>query len=709
MNQSLITPEQFRGQIRPLRERFARIFESKSRRPSATIGIGALTHDTSAALVRNDDGAVVFAVAEERLSNVKHDSRFPIGSILRCCEAAETADLHITGVAVNFRPEEFITHALRNQLARSFPEPVCETLTDIAWRLLQEASEPFISEKSDSPVHVLLINLLDASPLASSLSHQQLAEYKLRLSWYFNAAFKYKTIGVILADLFPGTPIEFFNHHDTHAASAYFGIGVQDAAVLVVDGHGESDTTSIFHAKNSELHSIARSQWPHSLGSLYLTATRHLGFDYGDEYKVMGMAAYGKPRFMDEFREMVTVSGDGHFFLNETPLLRLGSVRNSGHVRFSFTESINGLVPQRNKSDTIQQVHFDFAASMQKLTEETGVLLAKCAVDLAGSRQLAIAGGVGLNGLMNEAIRRAGICDDLFIYPASSDDGTSVGAAQASILRSGVAPSRRLQSCYFGHQATDNSILQALKNLKIKYSRPLNIHAKIAEALQKNMIVARYAGGAEFGPRALGHRSILANPSKADMKDTLNLRVKHREEFRPFAPACLREYVGDFFDYSGDAPFMLLILQAKEAARLSCPAVVHSDGTARVQTVTAKENPDFAAIISEFAKLTGVPVVINTSFNVNGETIVNEPRDAIESFGFMDIDCLAIGDYWIEKADNTNCFPIYDDAADYLELRRTRYCERDADGLKMVDVRSYGPWFFPNVPQQEITDSKKTP
>ena len=352
MNQPVIPPELYRGDLPSLSSRFPRIFDPASTAASATIGIGALTHDTSAALVRDIDGAVVFATAEERLSNVKHDSRFPSGALLRCCQTAEENGYRISGVAVNFRPIEFITLALRNQLAGSFQEETSEMLTRVAEQLFNAASEPFYRD-TPSQTRARLVSLLAASSLAGRLSRNQQAEYELRLSWYFNAAFKYRRIGELVASLFPTTPLSFVNHHDSHAASAYFGMGEQEAAILVVDGHGESDTTSLFGAKGAEIHELARTAWPHSLGSLYLSATRYLGFDYGDEYKVMGMAAYGKPRFLDSLRAMAEVTDHGRLRLKEGKLLRLGNVRNSGSlVKFPKINALLKFIIIKSKIKT---------------------------------------------------------------------------------------------------------------------------------------------------------------------------------------------------------------------------------------------------------------------------------------------------------------------------------------------------------------------
>lgn len=693
-NSRQVCAEEFQLQIQPIKNKYPLAFTESGadiNAPQAIVGIGALTHDTSAALVSLETGKVIYAVAEERLSNVKHDSRFPIGAIEQCCQAAAREGYVIVEAAVNFRAEEFLSKTLTNEISAIFCDmDRSKKLISEITMLFGDADSYRIDERNDTSraIEDILRN--------SHVTKDEARRLVPRLTWYFNAAIKYRKIGNIITALFEGVPVTFFNHHECHAATAFFDSGFREATVLVIDGHGEADTVSIYKGDVNGLSLVSQSLWPHSVGAFYLAATRHLGFDHGDEYKVMGMAAYGKPKYYADLSGVMEVGEDAVLRLRQNDYFIRRNVAKTGHVRFHFSDKLQQLVETRELGMPFQQKHFDFAATVQKITEDAGVRIAQKAVSLTGVHNIAIAGGVGLNGLMNEAIRRSsGVCNDIFVYPAASDDGTSVGAAYASILRNRASVQRpsQLRSCYFGHQSTDDEIQKALQITGVKFTKPVSINCAIAQALSEGKIVARYNGAAEYGPRALGNRSILANPAKKDMKEILNLRVKQREEFRPFAPACLREKVNDYFEINVDSPFMLLIAKAKENAHELIPSVVHADGTARVQTVTPEQNEDFYMTIKEVEKLTGIPVLINTSFNVNGETIVDEPLDAIESFGYMDIDFLAIGKYWVSKVDNTDIFPSISHD-EYLNKRRYRYQHKNYGPLSDMNVRAYGPWFF---------------
>jgi carbamoyltransferase len=689
-HKKLIFPEEYKSEIFPIRDKFPDLFITSPNKLNLTLGIGALSHDSAASLVDNQDGNILFATAEERLSNIKHDSRFPIGSIIKCCEYADMKGFSINSVAVNFCYEEFITKGLFKQLSQILDNKIAESITNNAIQKVNILLSPIWINK-DEPLDCLISDMLSVYNFSEPIFNNT----RLLLSWYMNVSFKYKSIKNIIEKLFPDMELNFINHHEAHAASAYFGSGEVNSSILVIDGHGESETTSIFHGLANNLTAKSSSHWPDSLGSLYLAATRYLGFDYGDEFKVMGMAAYGKPIFYDMLSEFVTVDQKNCFKLHENKMLKLNFVGKSGQMRYGFSPDFGEIVKSRKPGGKIEQEHFNFAASLQMLTEKSGVKLAKNAFDITGCNKMTITGGVGLNGLMNEAIRKSGF-DDLFVYPASGDDGTSAGAAHAVLLKKGVKPHSRLQSCYFGNSSSEKEMEAILEKYKIVFTKPKNIHEKIALALDKDKIVSRYTSAAEFGPRALGNRSLMANPSKSYMKDVLNLRVKHREDYRPFAPACLLEYANDFFEFDGEAPFMVLVVRARQIAKEKCPAIVHEDGTARLQTVTSQNNPDFYKTISAFNELTNIPMVINTSFNVNGETIVNDPQDAVESFGFMDIDCLALGPFWVEKSENSEFFPDMNHG-DYLRIRNDRYNKSIPNDLKRIDLRAYGPWFYQGV------------
>ena len=563
-----------------------------SRQRHAVLGINAFGHDASVALVAADTGEVLYACAEERLSNVKHDWHYPIGSIHACCQEAERLQVRILGVAVPFQSELFVTKTLFREIDSLCPSPSLSHPLKEKLRLLFEDADYF-SVTTASPTQSTIADILAESQLPQAV----VEHITFRLTWYFNWAIKYRKVKEVLIDHLEGFPVEFVSHHDAHAASAFYSSGFEQASVLVIDGSGEADTLTLFRGDQQGLHRLSESGWPVSLGIFYLFATQHLGFSLGDEYKVMGMSAYGKPHFAPLLEDVMQVTEDGQLQMVANDYLQLHTLGGIGHVAWQFTDAFRELLPARSKQDPFEQKHFDFAASIQKITEQTGVRLAKAAMQLAGIPRLAIAGGVGLNGLMNESIRRESGCEDIFIYPAAADDGTAVGAAQYALFVSKTWQAKpakvppRLRACYFGHEVTVQESRKALESLHLKFSQPSSIHQEIAKALSEGQIVARCVGRAEFGPRALGHRSIMAHPGLATMKETLNGRVKHREEFRPFAPACKRDRVHEYFDMNMDAPFMLLIGRANEQAKARIPSVVHADGTARVQTVTPDRQP----------------------------------------------------------------------------------------------------------------------
>jgi carbamoyltransferase len=653
----------------------------------AVLGISAFGHDTSACLVAKDSGEVLYAVAEERLTNVKHDSRFPAGGIKQCIEAAKGYGLRVTDVAINFNDIEFIRGALADEIRL----------------LLQDGQGASAFIRTVEDVYIineyyfegtLAKNAIDGAIEALGCSADVKATLKRRIAFYFNWGIKYRHIYHSVRDMFPDLKVHQYDHHLCHAASAFFNSGFDTATVLVIDGQGESETVTIYRGDGSGLKKVRRTIWPCSLGIFYLNATTRLGFHLGDEYKVMGMAAYGQPRYYDTLKQMMSVSDEGELRFHETPYFAKQEMGVSGHVYYDFTKKFTKLVARRTPSQTVAQQHFDFAASVQKLTEDIGVEIARRAIALTGETNVAVAGGVTLNGLMNEQIRLRSGCSEIFIYPAAGDDGTAVGAAQlVAFGQSSRFLRRRITTCYYGYSPTAGEIVAALDQKGLVYSKPASIGRTVAQAIANNKVVARYNARAEFGPRALGQRSILANPKDAAMKDVLNVRIKHREPFRPFAPVCLRERVGDYFQMNADAPFMLLICQATERAKKEIPAVVHNDGTARVQTVTPEQNADLCSIISEFEKISGTPVIINTSFNVNGETIVDSPLDAIESFGFMDIDYLAIGDYWVSKEENATKFGKLSHD-EYLEIRRKRFRDNLLDPMSILDISYNNDYVF---------------
>lgn len=651
----------------------------------AKLGLSILSHDTSAALVSESSLDIIFASAEERFSNIKHDSGFPLDAILNCLEMANTLNYRITEVVVNFEPDLFITEGLRNRLSHSLSAHNVDQLCSLVLTIDLDQSIKLIQ---NGKFHVLIDSIIKT--FHSNLTPSDCTDEDFRniLKWFTATFLKYKYLGDFVSKLFLGIPISYVRHHDAHAATAYVGMGLQDATVLVVDGHGESDTLSLYKFSSGECLETQRIHWPVSFGALYLAATRSLGFDYGDEYKVMGMAAYGTTACESIFEGIFEVSNGEPKFVGNS-YWELSQVKKTGMIRISPTSKLSEFLGSVNNPEEFKEVHFDFAHSLQRSLEKIMLEVLSSIDPKLLSSSIGISGGVALNGLMNEAIRTSGIFEHVFIYPAAGDDGTSVGAALFRLLRNlPETKQKQMENCYFGFLDLSNlEVMLAKYNLKVEKSQ--NINKDIAELLFRNEIVCRFTGAAEFGPRALGHRSILANPSSARNKDILNERIKHREKFRPFAPVIPLELCEDFFEISDPSPFMLFITKARAKCKLVAPAIVHVDGTARVQTVTSDANTDLYSTVLEFFKLSGFPIIINTSFNLNGEAIVNNYQDAIESFIHMDVDFLAIEDYLVTKKE----IQTEETDSDFLRRRVNRYFKGKGGNLRLIDCRARGEWF----------------
>lgn len=685
---SALTPENFQCTFDSADKIHPNVFLKSQGKVRGILGVGALSHDTSATLINSENSTIIYAGSEERLSNVKHDSNFPIGSILKCLSLAEKHNIYIDRVAINFDPNLYLQHHVKFGLDRySVPANECTQFIFHMENLVQ--SGEILDLSRDSKTKLEIVSLISDLRIAPE-NKIELLSY---LCWNFNVAIKYKNLASIITSFFPSIPVDFVPHHDCHAASAIFGSGFNESAILVIDGHGEYETTSIYKYVDNSLKKLKSLSWPFSLGSIYLAFTRYLGFDYGDEYKVMGMSAYGKPKYADLMSNLIFIT-DGNLHLKNNDFLSISKAPNSGQIRFTINKNFAKICPGRDKNEALSQCHYDLASSLQSVIENLGTQLAIEAKKLAGTPNLCIAGGVGLNGLMNTSIRRAAIFENIFIFPASSDDGTSLGAAAKILVDKKNLLHTQMDHCYWGSSFTEEEIKYSLDKVGVIYSMPNNIHNQIAKAIANGGIVARFNGAAEFGPRALGNRSILANPTIANMKDTLNIRIKHRESFRPFAPACLKEFASIYFECDSDLPYMIQIVDAKPNAASIIPAVIHADGTARLQTVSQNSNLDFYRCLLAFYKLTNIPILINTSFNVNGEAIVDTPLDAIESFLHMDIDYLAIGPYWISKSENQH-IKVSENDEDYLELRRNRYKTTIQSPLSELNVRYYQKWFYP--------------
>src|SRR4051794_32809280 len=423
--------------------------------------------------------------------------------------------------------------------------------------------------------------------------------------------------------------VRFVGHHVAHAASAHLAAPFASSAVLVVDGRGESASHLGGHARaDGSLGVLAAQRLPHSLGLVYEELTAHLGFRRSsDEYKVMAMASYGRPRFLDTFRELLAATGDGGF-------------RTAPVDWASFA-------PALRSGDEWTEAHADLARSVQERLEEVLVDLARWLHEQTGERRLTMAGGVALNCVANSRIWREGPFDEVWVQPASGDSGTALGAALrlAHDLGDDVQP---MAGADLGRSWDEDELAAWLDTAKIAYERPPDVAEAIADVLADDGVVAWFQGASEYGPRALGHRSLLADPRRAENLERLN-DVKGREQFRPVAPMVLEERAGDLFDGPLPSPYMLFTHNVHPEWRDRIPAVVHVDGTARIQTVGRDREPLVARMLQAFERRTGVPVVVNTSLNTAGRPMVDDPRDALECFGSAPVDVLAIGPFVVRR------------------------------------------------------------
>jgi len=423
--------------------------------------------------------------------------------------------------------------------------------------------------------------------------------------------------------------VRFVPHHVAHAASAALAGPSRDTDVLVLDGRGECASHLAGHYADGQLETLAAQRLPHSLGLLYEDVTEHLGFlRSSDEYKVMALASYGTPQFSDVMRRAVTTSPDGGF----------------------RTEPVDwgGLAKRREGDDPWTQEHADLAASVQHRLEEVLLELVGWLHDRTGARHLALAGGVALNCVANSRLNADGPYDDIWVQPAAGDAGTALGAALtvATALGDRCSP---MPGADLGRSWDDGELEAVLRTARLPYERPRDVAREVASCLAADGIVAWFQGRSEYGPRALGHRSLLAHPGRAENLERLN-DVKGREQFRPVAPMVLAERASAIFGRGPlPSPYMLFVHDVDAAWRERIPAVVHVDGTARVQTVDAVEEPLVARMLAAFEELTGLPVVVNTSLNTAGRPMVDSPRDALECFGSAPVDLLALGPFVVRR------------------------------------------------------------
>lgn len=586
------------------------------------LGISAFYHDAAAALLR--DGRIVAAVQEERFSRKKNDPDFPQRAIQSCLQQAALSLRDLDAVVFYDKPILKFARMLETYLA----------VAPGGWRTFPVILPTWLSEK---------LNLR-------------------------------KTIREELPELLPSSQVLFTEHHQAHAASAFYPSPFDRAAILTIDGVGEWATTTIGSGQANEIRLLKELRFPHSLGLLYSAFTDYCGFRINSgEYKLMGLAPYGQPKYVDAiYRELLDVKPDGSFWLN---LDYFDFLRGTTMANQRFHDLFGG--PPRGPEAKLEQRHMDVARSAQAVTEEILLRLARHAREITGERQLCLAGGVALNCVANGIILREKIFDRIWIQPAAGDAGGALGAALCAWHQSGgsrppsqvaAAKGDGMQAALLGPSYTDEQIEFMLKKFGAVYRRldrePLLEATTGLLAAEK--VVGWFQGRMEFGPRALGNRSILGDARSPKMQAVMNLKVKFRESFRPFAPVVRRERLGDYFALEEDSPYMLLVapvqtylrrplppgvsgLDLLKEERSAIPAVTHVDYSARIQTVERQDNPLLYDLLLKFERATGSGVLVNTSFNVRGEPIVCTPEDAYRCFVNTEMDYLVMGSFVLER------------------------------------------------------------
>lgn len=563
------------------------------------LGLNLYFHDSAAVLVQ--DGIIAAAIEEERwFRDDKHTAIFPKRSIKYCLQFLGEEQTGISHVAINMDPIRCLSNSSN---------------------IIDLLCHPSRWNKKHWN------NFMDRRRACRQIhwqTHRTLFELNL------DQEFQYHLVA----------------HHDSHAASAFFVSPFEEAAVLAIDANGEWPTTTTYIGRGNKLRHEQTLGLPHSLGGLYGALTTYLGFiRNSDEFKIMGLAAYGDPsKYRKVMHELISTTNDGFFKLNLAYF-------DYADYKITINQKLPSLfgIPPRVPGSEINEEHKAIAAALQECTEQIVIHVTQSLQKRTGLKKLCLAGGVALNCVMNSAILDNTAFEELFIQPASNDAGSALGAAYwvyHQIL--GKPRNFIMDRVDFGPSYSNEEIESILRAGLLRYRQSENITKETAKLLSDGKIIGWFQGRAEFGPRALGYRSILADPTRIDMQNHLNLRVKHREDFRPFAPAATIE---DYFRYFDGVPdcFMTKTCQVRDEYRERLPAITHIDGTARLQIVDAETNPLFHRLIREVEIISGMPVIINTSFNVNGEPMVLTPQDALRCFFTTGIDSLVIGHFIIDK------------------------------------------------------------
>jgi carbamoyltransferase len=607
------------------------------------LGISAFYHDSAAALI--EDGRITAAAQEERFSRKKHDSSFPALALDYCLDEAGISLEEVDFVAFYDKP--FLKF-----------ERLIETYVAFAPR-------GFLSFRTAMPIWI------KEKLFQKSLLRNELKKHAPEFDWE--------------------SRLLFTEHHQSHAASAFYPSPFEKALILTMDGVGEWATTSLGRGEGNRLEMMKEIHFPHSLGLLYSAFTYYTGFRVNSgEYKVMGLAPYGEPKFAQAiFDNLIDIKADGSFRLDLSYFDYCTGLRMTND---RFHNLFGG--PPRDPESLLTQRDMDLAASIQEVTEEVVLRLGRAAAAETGYRDLCLAGGVALNCVANGKLLRENCFDEIWVQPAAGDAGGALGAALAAYHHFQDQPRTTngamdaMHGALLGPQFVQDDIERRLTAAGAKFTTLSDqaVIADTAEALSDGKAVGWFQGRMEFGPRALGARSILGDPRRPEMQKTLNLRIKFRESFRPFAPSVLREDVADWFQIDADSPYMLMVADVKKehrremtaeenalfgieklnVPRSSIPAITHVDYSARIQTVHAETNPRYHALISAFKEKTGCPVIVNTSFNVRGEPIVCTPEDAFRCFMGTGIEILVVENCFLRKEEQDPALKI--DYKDEFEL-----------------------------------------
>lgn len=566
------------------------------------LGISGFDHDAAATLMKN--GEIVGAIEEERFSRVKHQTGIPYNSIDFLLGSQGITFNDVSYIAVDFVPSSTILGRGKHWLAQ-------------------------ILRGNPYAFNIFVLEIGNTMVRAAESSRIGMSSSKKRI------------------------PVHWVPHHIAHAYSTYYSFGLKSAAALSLDFMGENNTSYGGHFTNNSLEDLINTSFPHSLGTIFTGLTEYLGFEkLSDEYKVMGLASYGKPEFLDEIRQTIILLPSGEFRLN---LDFFDFHKTLGRTPYVSQKFVDVFGPPRNRNEKVIDRHANIASSLQQVLAETIMHMAGYLRDRTNEENLCFSGGVALNCVANQLLAKSGLFRNIFIHPAPYDSGASLGATYYvwhRILRNEA--SHALDTIYLGpsFEHFDYQGLLSSSGYHFEKLNDLDTLTRVsAKDLSKGKVIGWYQDKLEWGPRALGNRSILADPRDKEMVDRINLKIKYREPFRPFAPSVMSEYADQYFELVGDPRFMLYTVDAKEKAQREIPAVVHIDNTSRVQVVDKETNFKYWSLIDRFREITGVPVILNTSFNVKGEPIVCTPQEALKCFSATGLDALYLQNYRVIKSD----------------------------------------------------------